>query len=99
MKAFLVVGVIGLASTCLVVAIYKGAVSPIELKPANLFTPAKAMEKDPPPALENTSANPSTRISRKRVNPAPARHQVPRRQDCRSEPDASSSQAGRDRAA
>jgi hypothetical protein len=48
MKAFLVAGVIGFASTCLVVAIYKGAVSPIELKPANLFTPAKAMEKGSP---------------------------------------------------
>src|SRR5262249_15857976 len=91
MKAFLVAGVIGFASTCLVVAIYKGAVSPIELKPANLFTSAKAMEKGtpgPPPALENTSTNPSKRISRKRVNPARARHQVPRRRDCRSKPDA-----------
>jgi len=48
MKAFLVAGVIGFASTCLVVAIYKGAVSPIELKPANLFTSAKAMEKGSP---------------------------------------------------
>ena len=48
MKAFFVAGVIGLASTCLAVAIYKGAVSPIELKPGNLFTPAKAMEKGSP---------------------------------------------------
>jgi hypothetical protein len=45
MKAFFVAGVIGLASTCLAVAIYKGALPPIELKPGNLFTPAKAMEK------------------------------------------------------
>jgi len=45
MKAVFVAGVIGLASTCLAVAIYKRAVPPIELKPANLFTPAKAMEK------------------------------------------------------
>ena len=45
MKAFLVAGVIGLASTCLAVAIYNGAVPLIELKPGNLFTPAKAMEK------------------------------------------------------
>jgi hypothetical protein len=45
MKAFLVAGVIGLASTCLAVAIYNGAVPLIELNPGNLFTPAKAMEK------------------------------------------------------
>ena len=48
MKAFLVAGVIGFASTCLVVAIYKGAVAPSELKPTTLFTPAKAMEKGSP---------------------------------------------------
>jgi len=41
MKTFFVAGVIGLASTCLAVAIYKGAVPPIELKLGNLFTPAK----------------------------------------------------------
>ena len=45
MKAFFVAGVIGLASTCLAVAIYKGAVPPIELKLGNLFTPAKAIGK------------------------------------------------------
>ena len=45
MKAFFVAGVIGLASTCLAVAIYKGAGPPIELKLGNLFTPAKAIGK------------------------------------------------------
>jgi len=54
MKAFLVAGVIGLASACLAVAIYKGAVSPIELKPGNLFTPAKAMEKGSPGSSTST---------------------------------------------
>ena len=48
MKAVFVAGAIGLASTCLAFAIYMGAVSPSELKPANLFTPAKAMEKGSP---------------------------------------------------
>jgi hypothetical protein len=54
MKAFLVAGVIGLASTCLAVAIYNGAVPPIELKPGNLFTPAKAMEKGSPGSSTST---------------------------------------------
>jgi hypothetical protein len=48
MKAFFVAGMIGLASICLAVAIYKRAVPLIELKPENLFRPAKAMA--PPPA-------------------------------------------------
>jgi hypothetical protein len=54
MKAFFVAGVIGLASACLAVAIHKGAMSPIELKPANLFTPAKAMEKGSPGSSTST---------------------------------------------
>ena len=54
MKTFFVAGVIGLASTCLAVAIYKGALPPIELKPGNLFTPAKAMEKGSPGSSTST---------------------------------------------
>jgi hypothetical protein len=54
MKAFFVAGVIGLASTCLAVAIYKGALPPIELKPGNVFTPAKAMEKGSPGSSTST---------------------------------------------
>jgi len=48
MKALFVAAVIGLASACLAVAIHQGALPRVELKPANLFTPAKAMEKGPP---------------------------------------------------
>ena len=48
MKAFVVAGVIGLASACLTVAVHSGVVPLIELKPGNLFTPAKAMEKGSP---------------------------------------------------
>jgi hypothetical protein len=48
MKAVFVAGVIGLACTCLAVAIYNGAVPLIELKSANLFAPANAMEKGSP---------------------------------------------------
>src|SRR5215813_15484740 len=54
MKTFFVAGVIGLASTYLAVAIYKGALPPIELKPENLFTPAKAMEKGSPGSSTST---------------------------------------------
>ena len=54
MKAFLVAGVIGLASSCLAVAIYSGAVPLIELKAGNLFTPAKAMEKGSPGSSTST---------------------------------------------
>jgi hypothetical protein len=45
MKAFFVAGVIGLASACLAVAIYLGAVPLIDLKPGSLVASAKALEK------------------------------------------------------
>jgi hypothetical protein len=45
MKAFVVSGIIALASVCIVVAVYFGHVPAIELKPGSLFAPANAMEK------------------------------------------------------
>jgi hypothetical protein len=48
MKAFLVSGIIALASVCLAVVIYLRGIPAIELKPGSLFAPASAMEKGSP---------------------------------------------------